>query len=147
MAVTGIASIPTLGKLNVVELSKVADFKAAVLKILKPWLDNPGNKLHGSDVLMATYVEPEKTAGGIIVPQTKTHEARFQGKIGLVVKLGPTAFKYDGQYEFEGDAPKIGDYVMFHASAPRELSILGTSCKLIDSSQIKMTVEDPTSIW
>lgn len=139
--------LQTKGKLNVIELSQAADFKVAVLEKLQRWLDDDRNKLHGTDVLMATYVEPEKTAGGIIRPQSNINEARFQGKLGLVLKLGPTAFKYDGQYEFEGEPPQIGDYVMFHASAPRELSILGTSCKLIDSSQIKMTVGDPASIW
>ena len=147
MALTGTATTPTRGKLNLIELAQADDFKVAVLKHLKPWLSEQRNILHGTDVLMATYVEPETTPGGIIRPPSNINETRFQGKIGLVLKLGPTAFKYDGQYEFEGEAPKVGDYVMFHASAPRELSIMGTSCKLIDSSQIKMTVADPTHIW
>ncbi len=101
----------------------------------------------GSNVLCATYVLPEKTAGGIIRPNLHVDQDRFQGKISLVLKLGESAFKYDGPYEYLGRKPKVGEYVMCHASDPRELAINEVSCRLVDSSLIRMIVPDPDAFY
>lgn len=134
-------------KLNVVELAKRdanITFKKAVLALLG---DLSNFHVLGSNVLVASYIQPEKTAGGIIVPESSIHEDRWQGKANLVLKLGETAFKYDGPYEYKGTIPKPGDYVMFHTSDGRELGIRGTSCRLVDSSLIKMITPDPDELY
>ena len=131
-------------KLNIVELSQADDYKKAVLKSLG---DLSKFDVLGSSVLVATYVRPEKTKGGILMPDRMKDEDRYQGKVGLVIKKGSAAFKYDGPYPFEGEAPEIGDYVMFHSSDAREVGIRGVSCKLIDSSLIKMVVPRPEDLY
>jgi co-chaperonin GroES (HSP10) len=132
--------------LNVVELSQAQDFKTTVLEKLG---DLSRYEVLGSNVLLATYIEPEKTAGGIIRPQRNVEEARWQGKVGLILKLGPTAFQYDGPYEWPATArkPSVGDWVMHHASEARELSIKSTSCKIIDSTLIRLVVPNPADIY
>lgn len=108
-------------------------------------------KVLGSNVLVATYIAPRTTSGGIILSDKGVDEDRWQGKVGLVLKVGEDAFKYNytpgGAYEFTGTAPKAGDYITFHTSDARELSVRGVSCKLIDASLIRMIVPSPDDIY
>ena len=99
------------------------------------------------NVLIATYVAPSKTSGGIIKPNASIDEDRWQGITGIVLKLGEGAFKYDGQFKYEGRIPKIGEFVMYHTSDTRELGINGVSCRLIPSSLIRMIVPDPEHLY
>jgi len=41
-----------------------------------------------NECLIATYMRPEKTAGGIVLPHQNLKEDQYQGKVGLVVKIG-----------------------------------------------------------
>lgn len=134
-------------KINNIELSErsaTADFKTLVLRDI----GNLSNFIVlGSDVLVATYVKPRKTAGGILLPDKSVDEDRYQGKIGLVLKLGESAFKYSGPFAYEGTVPKVGQYVAFHTSDTREIGIRGVSCRTIDSQLIRMIVPDPDSVY
>jgi hypothetical protein len=40
------------------------------------------------EVLVAIYMRPEKSAGGIIMTPGNLKEDRYQGKVGLVLKIG-----------------------------------------------------------
>ena len=129
---------------NIVELSRASDFKTAVMK----WLGDLSKfEILGSNVLVATYVRPEKSKGGILMPDKTKDEDRWQGTVGLVLKIGEQAFKFDGPYEYKGRVPKVGEYVMFHASDTRELFIRSTSCRLMDSSLIRMIVPAPEDLY
>lgn len=105
----------------------------------------------GSSVLVATYIKPRKTAGGIILTEKAVDEDRWQGKVGLVLKMGEDAFKYTytgaGAYDYTGPKPEVGSYIAFHTSDAREVGIKGVSCKLIDASLIKLIVPDPDAIY
>ncbi len=131
-------------KPNIVELSRANDFKAAVLKALG---DLSQYEVLGSGVLVATYVRPEKTKGGILMPDKTKDEDRWQGTVGIVLKMGDQAFKFDGAFEYKGRVPKVGEYVMFHTSDTRELFIRRTSCRLIDSSLVRMVVPAPDDLY
>lgn len=126
---------------NLKEAARAVDFREYIEAKL-------GDELEGIDVLfsqvlLATFILPEKTAGGIIRPDENIRQDVYQGKIGLIIKMGESAYKYDGPYPYEGVRPEVGDYVMCHSSDPRELAIKGVSCKLVDSSLCKMRVKDP----
>ena len=58
----------------------------------KDLLDRVGNldelKIFNNQVLIATYIRPEKTKGGIIMTQNTRDEDRYQSKVGLVLKFG-----------------------------------------------------------
>jgi co-chaperonin GroES (HSP10) len=100
-----------------------------------------------SQVIVATYIEPEKTSGGILLPEKRLDESRFQGKVGLVVKMGPSAFKYDGAYNWEGKAPQIGDWVVYRASDAWENAFGGIFVRWIESDMIKGIVKDPRVVY
>lgn len=108
----------------------------------------------GCQVLVATYIRPEKTKGGIILTDRSLAEDRFQGKVGLVVKVGPLAFRDDGATKFGGFAPRPGDWVMYRPADAMELFFVdpetgrdGTPCRLIEDVMIKGKIEDPSLIF
>lgn len=100
-----------------------------------------------SQVLLALYVSPERTAGGIFRPSSNIDEDRYQAKAGLIIAKGPTAFKYDGSYNFEGPAPELGDWVLHFPNDGRDTDLRGIACRMIDSDLIRGVIEDPTYIY
>lgn len=133
-------------RVNVIAAARSTNFRKWIKEQLGTLEDY--DVLYGN-VLVAGYIRPEKTAGGIIRPDANITEDRHQGKVGLIIKLGATAFKYDGMtaFAFEGRKPKIGDYVMYNSSETREVGINGVSCRLVDSSLIRMVVPDPDAFY
>lgn len=106
-------------------------------------------QLMEDDILLATYIRPEKTKGGIILTQQNLGEDRFQGKVGLLVKKGPAAWKFDrtNQYPFEGDVPEIGAWCVYRASEGWEIGLNGVSCRIIRASLVRGVVADPSVVW
>lgn len=77
----------------------------------------------GADVLLAMYERvgqgESRTPGGIIIPDTKggaATEDKYQGKVGLVVKMGPLAFQEDDNHKWGNVVPKIGDWVLINVN-------------------------------
>jgi hypothetical protein len=111
-------------------------------------------------VLVATYIAADRlmkgfeSIGGLLRPDRNMEEDRFQGKIGLVLKVGPLAFVDDGRNTFGGIKVKAGDWVMYRPSDGLELFIRdrrkndeGLSTRLIEDVFIKMKVSDPSLIY
>ena len=111
-------------------------------------------------VLVATYVAPDRimqgfeAIGGLIKTDRNVDEDRFQGKIGLVLKVGPLAFKEDSRTKFGGVSVEVGDWVMYRPSDGMELFIKdrrsandGLPCRLIEDVFIKGAVSDPSLIY
>lgn len=69
-------------------------------------------KVPSAKLLVAIYYRPEKTSGGIIDPTAKQGDA-YQGKIGLVLKMGPLAFTDDATHAWGDVRPKVGDWVQY----------------------------------
>lgn len=69
-------------------------------------------EIPSSKILVAIYYRPEKTAGGIIDPTAQQGDS-YQGKIGLVLKMGPLAFQDDETHTWGDVRPKVGDWVQF----------------------------------
>lgn len=82
------------------ELMKLVGFVADLVEI-------PSSK-----ILVAIYYRPEKTKGGII-DITVTAGDSYQGKIGLVLKMGPLAFQDDATHAWGDVRPRVGDWVQF----------------------------------
>jgi hypothetical protein len=104
-------------------------------------------------VLVATYIRPEKI-GSIIVTDNRLIEDRFQGKVGLVLKCGPLAFKDDASAKFgdvelrPGDASaKFGDVETELFLRDRRTINDGLSCRLIEDTFVRGRVTDPSLIY
>src|SRR5882672_7099280 len=122
------------------EIAAGEDPKEALLSALR---DISGLDIFHNQVMVATYIGPEKTTGGIILPDKSLAENRFQGKVGLVVKIGPLAFKDDpvnGAF-FGGDHVAEGDWVFFRPADGMELFSVdktgGVPCRVFRDVDIK----------
>lgn len=65
-----------------------------------------------SKVLVAIYYRPETTQGGIIDPTVQAGDS-YQGKIGLILKMGPLAFQDDDTHVWGNVRPKVHDWVQY----------------------------------
>jgi co-chaperonin GroES (HSP10) len=97
-------------------------------------------------VLLAAYVKPERTKGGIILTDQSKEEDVFQGKTGMVLKLGKDAFQDDDQNTFNGQKAEIGEWVVFKVGDNWKLTIREWPCMLVRDTSIKMKVTDPSII-
>lgn len=98
-------------------------------------------------ILVGTYIENEKTSGGIIKITKTIEESRYQGKLGLVLKKGPQAFVDDASVKFHGQDVKIGDWVLFRYADAWEIFIRGVSVRMIYDTDVKAVVRDPSLIF
>jgi co-chaperonin GroES (HSP10) len=116
--------------------------------------DISGVQLYGSDVLVAVYMRPEKTKSGIILTDNMRGEDAHQGKVGLVVKMGPTCYLDDAGHKFRDI--NVGDWVAFRASDGFPVT-LNTStsaatkdavlCRIITDINIRLTVSSPDLVF
>lgn len=52
-------------------------------------------RLQRNRCLVATYIKPAITKGGIILHNSTQEEDRWQGKVGLLLAVGPSAFDFE----------------------------------------------------
>lgn len=134
--------MPSLAVLE--RLSQAEDPKAALFKELG---DISGlQELMGARVLVALYVGPEKTKGGLYRPTSQIKEDIWQSCVGLVIKKGPLAFKDDDKNKFYGQDPKIGDWVTFRPGDGKRIQIKDVDCRSIEDTLIDMVIDDPALI-
>lgn len=98
-------------------------------------------------VLVATYIQPAKTAGGIYMADSTLQEDIYQGSVGLVIALGPAAFKDDPIAKFHGKSLKLGDWVLYQPSDGLSMEINKVPCRLFQDTRILMRVETPSRYW
>jgi co-chaperonin GroES (HSP10) len=109
--------------------------------------DLSGQQPLGCRVLVATYVGADRSAGGILFTDKRKDAARYEGKVGLVLAVGPTAFRYDGAFPWEGPTPQVGQWVWYRASDGPERWIRHVSCRTISDDLIEGITTDPTAIY
>lgn len=122
------------------------DFRARIHKMLDGKLK--GFRIAGADLLVATFIPSERTKGGIIVPIKSQQENIFQGKVGLVLQLGPIAFRRDRfNCPWDGLVAKVDDWVMFRPADAWDAYFGDVSVKALDHESVRAIVSDPTIIY
>lgn len=104
------------------------------------------DRLFSARVLVATYLGAGKTKGGIILTQNEQQEGVYQGSVGLVLKIGPTAFKDDDVSKFHGQSVSVGEWVVFRPGDSKRVQLNGVNCRIVEDTQIDMVVSDPTCV-
>jgi len=110
-------------------------------------------ELFHNKVLVATYIRPEKTSGGIFLADRTLAEDRFQGKAALVLRMGPLAFKDDNIAKFGGAQLTVYDWVMVRPSdgmeffASDKTKAAGVSCRIFNDIDIIARIADPALIY
>lgn len=118
-------------------------------KIFSDLGDISNIKLLNNQVMIAVYIRPEKTKGGIIMTDRVRDEDRFQSKIGMIVSMGPSAFKEDEEGKwFNGMTFSPGDWILFRPSDGWTVTVNGVSCKILSDTQVKGIIgNDVDMVW
>ncbi len=104
-------------------------------------------QLFNNQILVGIYIRPQKTKSGIILTDKYVDEDRYQGKVGLVLKAGPLAFKDDKSEWFKDVNVSEGDWVVFRPSDGWAISIEGQPCRILEDYAVKARVSQPDYVW
>lgn len=104
-------------------------------------------EVFNNQLLVAVYIRPQKTKTGIYLTDKTTDEDRFQSKIGLVVKKGPSAFDDNSGEWFKGVSIDENDWIIFRPSDGWSITVNGVLCRLIEDVNVKGRVKHPDQIW
>lgn len=135
------------------EIAKAVTEKGPKEALLDALGDMSWYEVFHNQVLLATYVRPDKIGSILTTDRTKA-EDRFQGCVGLVLRVGPGAFVDEGHVHFYGITINVGDWVIFRPSDAVEQFVRkrgtindGMSVRLIEDQKIKGRVSDPAMIY
>lgn len=120
------------------------DPKEAILESLG---DIKDIEIFHNQVLVVVYIRPGKTKSGIHLPETVKDEDKFQGKVGLVVKMGNDAFNDPTGKWFKGVTIELLDWVVFRPSDGWAVTINGKLCRIIDDTDIRGRIPQPDVVW
>lgn len=112
---------------------------------IEPFLE--GFEILHNCILLVQYRRPDKTAGGII--RTENHKAEdiYQGKAGLVVKIGINAFVDRDGATFNGQGIAINDWAVFVPSSGKQLTVAGVECRVLTDTAIFGKIARPDLVW
>ena len=121
------------------------DPKEAIYKEIGDIL--PNFELMNTQVLVAVYIRPEKTRGGIIMTTKSRDEDRYQSKVGLILKTGPSAFVDDEGKWFGNANLSQGDWVVFRPSDGWNVTVNGVLCRMFDDTAVRMRIPHPDCVY
>ena len=141
-------------------LKKSADLIDEKQAILNKLGDLSQIEIAQNEVLVAIYIRPEKSAGGILLTPNYRKEDNYQGKVGLVVKIG-SACRFVRTDEKTGITYgvdiKLHDWVVTRPSDTWPLDVNAgedtfdpknfTNCRLVFDDQIRMKIPSPAMVW
>lgn len=129
---------------KVMEVSRSGDPRQGIKNIMGDLSDF---EVEANLVLVAIYIRPEKTKGGIIRPDANVEEDIYQGKVGLVLKKGPIAYAEWEDEDKRGQVAKEDDWVVSNIGDGWAIRVKGYPCRLIPYERIRMRVSDPEAIF
>jgi Chaperonin 10 Kd subunit len=104
----------------------------------------------GQYVLVCLYIRPAtRTTGGVEIPETAVDEDRYQGRVGMVLKLGPQAFvdSDDPPVKFFGFKPQPGQWVVYRPSDGMRMQIGRRECRVITDVAVKLRLGSPDEVY
>jgi len=135
--------MPAITPAKIMQMSREIDPKKAILDGVGTALDRI--QVFGSQLLVGTFIESERTAGGIIKPNKTVDESLWLGCMGLVLKKGPRAFVDEPEVNvfWHGQDIEVGDWAVFRFSSAWELHLNGVSVRLVDDRDVKAVIDNP----
>ena len=95
-------------------------------------------RIFGENLLVASYIGPERTKGGVYRPKENIAEDEWQGKIGLVLKLGDG---FDGDEEAEQTF--LHRWVMFGTNDGLRYHYNGVACRTMSVDRVRQIIPHP----
>lgn len=107
-------------------------------------------ELSNNQVLCAVYMRPPKTKSNLYLPEKHLDEDRYQSKVGLILKIGPTAFKDEtGRWHWP-EGVGVGDWIVFRPSDGWNVTLNGSQeniCRMLDDTSVRMRIAHPDMVW
>ena len=123
--------------------------------ILKRVGDLSDVEIFGSKMLLAIYKRPEKTKSGIILSDTTRSEDVHQGKVALVIKMGPYCYTDEDGKKFRDI--KVGDWVVVRPSDGWRITLNThqqviarediVDCRVVSDTIVDMRVAQPDFVY
>lgn len=104
-------------------------------------------EIMGAGVLVIIWRRPEKTKGGLYLPDKTKEEDIYQGKVGLIAKLGPLAFKEDDRHKWPGRVPQVGDWVAFRVGDAWPFILNEQHCRIVEDVNVRMVLRTPDVVY
>lgn len=98
-------------------------------------------------ILVVAYRRPAVTAGGIHRIDSTQEEDIWQGKVGLVVKTGPSVFKDRDDVDFGGQTINENDWIILTPQTGRLLEIGGVKCRVLSDRVVLGKTARPDLVW
>ena len=139
-----------MGKTNQVNIAIIPQFLAAdpiKHEIVQDVGDISQVEVMFNYVLVGIYKRGEKTKGGILLTDNYRQEDIYQGKTGLVLKVGPTAFKDDDDTDFAGQNVQVGDWIVLRPGDGWQVKVGNRDCRMVADTSIKLKVPKPDMIY
>ena len=108
--------------------------------------DLEGLEVLHNQIVCAIYIRPDVTAGGIYLTDKYREEDKYQGKVGLVVKMGPDACKPDGQW-YQDVQINLHDWLAFRPSDGWPITINDVPCRVLEDPHVRMRISHPDMVW
>ena len=99
----------------------------------------------GWRILVLPYKGQGKTKGGIILSDTTMEERGFSTVTGLVLKVGPDAYRDKERFP-NGPWCKEKDWIIFGRYAGSRFGIEGGEVRILNDDEIIAVVKDPEDI-
>ena len=99
----------------------------------------------GYKILVTLPKIEEKTAGGIIKPNSVVDREETAANIGFVVALGPDAYKDRDKFP-TGPWCKEGDFIIMRAYSGTRISIHGKEFRIINDDTPEAVIDDPRGV-
>jgi len=110
--------------------------------------DLAGIEIFNNQVLVATYIRPTKTKSGLYLPDQMVDEDKFQSKVGLVLKKGPSAFvETDESQWFHGITVELDDWIVFRPSDGWNITVNNVTCRILNDVAVRGRVDHPDRVW
>jgi co-chaperonin GroES (HSP10) len=104
-------------------------------------------------ILVALWItkEERRTESGLIIhsPDSTKDEHKWQGRSGLVLKMGPHAYQSDDQVTFlSEDRCDVGDWVLLRPSDGVRINFYQHECVLLESERgIRAVLNRPDLVY
>lgn len=104
-------------------------------------------EIFNNQILCAVYIRPNKTKSGIYLSDSTVEEDRYQGKVGLLVGMGPAAFHDDSGQWFDNASFNLHDWLVFRPSDGWSINVNGVLCRMLSDTQVKARINSPDEVW
>lgn len=107
-------------------------------------------RVAGFMIAVKIYIPPDRTDGGVLLTDNTLENARYQSCAGLVVGMGPQAYKGnnpDGTPRFpEGPWCRVGDWILLPRYEATLMTYRKVAMGLIPDDRVQAILTDPKDV-